>query len=310
MSRTLKIPLLIAFLLLLLVGGTLAERRHHFLERNWFEFGQSLRDRAPEDSLWLPGYRVVTQALVIEGVDSDLSALTYDPDRNLLLSLTNKNTHLIEMDLAGRVLRRIPMRGFGDPEALEYIGPGTFVVTEERNQRLYRIRIDDQTRVVEASEGVQLSLGLNPQSNEGFEGSAFDPAAGRLYIAKERDPLSILEIDGFTNMGAMAARPGLHVRSDPDRDAALFLGDLSSLVFDPRTGHLLALSDESRMLLELDAAGRPLSSLSLDAGRHGLTDSVPQAEGVTMDAEGNIYVISEPNLFYVFSREGNGTPGS
>ena len=36
----------------------------------------------------------------------------------------------------------------------------------------------------------------------------------------------------------------------PRRDARLFVRDLSSLQFDERTGHLLALSDESRLLLE------------------------------------------------------------
>ena len=97
------------------------------------------------------------------------------------------------------------------------------------------------------------------------------------------------------------------IRSRPIRDRAPTPGkqtdrNLSALAVDPRTGHLLALSDQSKLLLELDSAGKPVSSLSLFAGRHGLSRNVPQAEGVASDNAGNLYLISEPNLFYVFRK--------
>jgi uncharacterized protein YjiK len=37
-------------------------------------------------------------------------------------------------------------------------------------------------------------------------------------------------------------------------------------------------------------------------GRHGLQRSVPQAEGLASDEQGNLYLVSEPNLFYRFSK--------
>jgi uncharacterized protein YjiK len=64
----------------------------------------------------------------------------------------------------------------------------------------------------------------------------------------------------------------------------------------------LALSDESRLILELDVDGRPLSTLSLSKGRQGLQKTVPQAEGIAMDDDGTMYLVSEPNLFYVFKK--------
>ncbi|MFP3408274.1 SdiA-regulated domain-containing protein, partial [Pseudomonas sp. SIMBA_065] len=94
----------------------------------------------------------------------------------------------------------------------------------------------------------------------------------------------------------------VHVVQDRKRDARLFVRDLSSLQFDERSGHLLALSDESRLVLELDVEGRPLSTLSLRKGFQGLQATVPQAEGIAMDEAGTIYLVSEPNLFYVFKQ--------
>ncbi|MNZ92814.1 SdiA-regulated [compost metagenome] len=78
------------------------------------------------------------------------------------------------------------------------------------------------------------------------------------------------------------------------------------MAIDPRSGHTLLLSDESRLLVELDLEGRPRSFIGLFGGLHGLMRGIQQAEGVAMDAEGNIYVVGEPNRFYVFSRK----PGS
>jgi uncharacterized protein YjiK len=96
----------------------------------------------------------------------------------------------------------------------------------------------------------------------------------------------------------------VHVVDDQQRDAGLFVRDLSSLQFDERSGHLLALSDESRLVLELNVEGKPISSLSLLGGRNGLKRSVPQGEGIAMDNQGVLYLVSEPNLFYRFKKPG------
>ncbi|MOA64726.1 hypothetical protein D3C78_1908710 [compost metagenome] len=49
--------------------------------------------------------------------------------------------------------------------------------------------------------------------------------------------------------------------------------------------------------------GKVVSFRSLAGGFAGLQKGIPQAEGVTIDDEGHLYLISEPNLFYRFTRE-------
>ncbi|WP_395505264.1 SdiA-regulated domain-containing protein [Ectopseudomonas hydrolytica] len=301
MRRLLTInPWLYLLCFVLLVGAVLGQQ-YRLFERVWFsvqewQHGEQWR----EHSLWLGDYRVVIEAKPISGI-SDVSALTFDPDRRSLFSVTNKPAKVIELSLEGDLKRTIDLQGFGDPEAIEYVAPGTYVIADEREQRLVKVRIDDATRVLDAADFQQLSLGIGRNGNKGFEGLAYDAANQRLLVAKERDPVRIFEVLGFPHIDD--SRPlALQVNTDPKRDARLFVRDLSSLDFDAATGHLLALSDESRLVIELNAEGKPISTLSLLRGQHGLKRGVPQAEGVATDDEGTLYLISEPNLFYVFRK--------
>ena len=301
MRRLLKPRVLLpAVLLPLLVLLALAGQEWRLFERAWFSV-QEWRHAAEWQgrSLWLPDYRVTVEAQVIDGLSDDVSALTYDPDRRSLFTVTNQRAELIELSLAGNILRRMPLTGFGDAEAVEYISPGIYVISDERAQRLFKVHVDDNTRWLDAADSEQLSLGLGLNGNKGFEGLAYDSQGRRLFVAKERDPLRILEITGFPGD---EQRLNLQVTDDQRRDRGLFVRDLSSLQFDERSGHLLALSDESRLVIELDLDGRPISTLSLLRGMHGLKRSVPQAEGLAMDEQGTLYLVSEPNLFYVFAK--------
>jgi uncharacterized protein YjiK len=57
------------------------------------------------------------------------------------------------------------------------------------------------------------------------------------------------------------------------------------------------------MLLELDEHGNEVSFMTLLSGFNGLRQTIPRAEGVAMDENGTIYMVSEPNLFYTFKRQ-------
>ena len=289
----------LALLLALLAAG-FAAQHYRLFEHTWFKVNR-LWQLANPAAINLGEYRAVLQGQVIEGLEDDVSALTYDPLRKSLFTVTNKNAELVELSLDGRIVRRIALVGFGDAEAVEFIDANTYAIADEREQRLFKVRLDDNTQVLNAREAEQLTLGIHLRGNKGFEGLAYDSVGKRLFVAKERDPMLIYEVRGFPQDNPQMPS-AIHVVTNARRDARLFVRDLSSLQFDERSGHLLALSDESRLLLELDIDGRPISTLSLKKGRHGLKKTVPQAEGVAMDDEGTLYVVSEPNLFYVFKK--------
>ncbi|MBT1270037.1 SdiA-regulated domain-containing protein [Pseudomonas sp. VS38] len=292
-----------AFFILILIAlvacGVVAQQLRLF-ERAWFNW-QSWRNPAGEHSIGLGDYRVALEAKVIDGLNDDVSALTFDPVRNSLFTVTNKNAELVELSLDGKILRRIALVGFGDAEAVEYISDNTYVISDERQQRLIKVHVDDDTQFLDAADAEQMTLGVHLGGNKGFEGLAYDSVGKRLFVAKERDPMLIYEVHGFPHFKPEKTY-SVHVINNPKRDAGLFVRDLSSLQYDERSGHLLALSDESFLVLELDIDGRPLSSLSLLKGRHGLKQRVPQAEGIAMDNDGTLYMVSEPNLFYVFKK--------
>jgi uncharacterized protein YjiK len=296
-----KTVLLTVLAILVLALSFIVVREYRVIERVWFNW-HVYWQASDAQALGLDDYEVVIEARIIEGLEDNVSALSFDPDRNTLFTVTNKDPELVELSLEGRILRRIPLTGFGDAEAVEYISPGIYVISDEHSQRLIKVQVDDDTRFLDAADAEQLTLGINAGGNSGFEGLAYDNKGKRLFVAKERKPVQILEVRGFPNPDD-STPSALEVTSSKQRDAGLFVRDLSSLQFDEISGHLLALSDESRQILELDTMGRPVGNVSLSKGSMGLGKSVPQAEGIAMGADGTLYVVSEPNLFYSFRKK-------
>jgi len=293
-------PLILVLLMIVLIALIAIGQYLRLFERAWFNL-HTLWQPVSSEAIGLDQYRVTIEARPIDGLDDDVSALTYDPVRKSLFTVTNKNSELVELSLEGKILRRIALVGFGDPEAVEYISADTYVITDERQQRLIKIHLEADTTFLDAEDAEQMTLGVHMSGNKGFEGLAYDSVGKRLFVAKERDPMLIYEVHGFPHFKPDKTY-AVHVINNPKRDAGMFVRDLSSLQYDERSGHLLALSDESRLIIELDVDGRPLSTMSISGGRQGLQKTVPQAEGIAMDDDGTLYLVSEPNLFYVFKK--------
>ncbi|RMQ48405.1 SdiA-regulated [Pseudomonas cichorii] len=296
MRRPIRSALLFSLMIALAALLFFADREFRFVKRASFAWQMYWQPDSIK-TVGLDRYRVVIEGQVIEGLEDDVSALSFDPDRKTLFTVTNQKNEMVELSLDGHILRRIPLTGFGDSEAIEYISPGVYVISDERQQRLLKVKVDDTTRSLNAADAELLTVSVDVGRNKGFEGLAYDVKGQRLFIAKESEPVQIIEVRGFPQSNS-----NLGIIFDGKRDAGLFVRDLSSLYFDAPTGHLMAMSDESKKILELNDEGRPIASASLKKGQMGLSKSVPQAEGFTMDDEGTLYVVSEPNLFYKFRK--------
>ncbi|MHC5350355.1 SdiA-regulated domain-containing protein [Metapseudomonas furukawaii] len=248
------------------------------------------------DSIWLPGYQVVLQGKPLAGLEEDeTSDLAYNPVTGTLFTVTGKAPTLVEISRTGDVLRKIPLKGFSNPEGVAVLEGGHVAVTDERRRTLSIFELDPQTRELTAGSTPEFDLGFPDSGNKGFEGIAWDPAKGRLILGKERGPVALFSLGSDGNE---ALDDGLR----PLPSYGLGMRNLSALSVDPRTGHLLVLSAQSNLLLELDEQGEPVSFISLLGGMNGLEARIPRAEGVAMDERGDIYVVSEPNLFYVFRK--------
>jgi uncharacterized protein YjiK len=254
----------------------------------------------PVDGLNLKSYQVEIDGLPITGLEN-ASGLTFNTERNTLFTVLNKESQIIEVDVRGKVLRKIDVSGVDDMEGITHLSDNRYVIADERDNRLLEVTLDDDATQLDATHSKKLRLGINPSGNKNFEGVSWDDNNNRLLVAKERDPKYILSVTGFFNAPADVPLD-IQIKQVEAFDAAIrwSLRDLSSVTYHSETGHLLLLSDESRLIKEYDESGKAIGALALWRGFHGLKHHVPQAEGIAVGPDGRIYIMSEPNLLYVF----------
>jgi uncharacterized protein YjiK len=273
----------------------------------WFSLGYHLLTvrlanfDAKQPALNLKDYRATIDALPVDGIPDNASGLTFHPERKTLFTVINKPAQVAELTTSGKLLRTIPLRGVSDAEGITYQEGNFFIVADEGKHQMIRIEITDATTEIDASNLPRFGLRIDAGRNVGYEGVSWDGDNKRMFIVKEKDPLRIFEISGLWELletGALDLRINEWL---PESPSHMMLKDLSSLTYHEDTGHLFLLSDESRVLLEFDAAGNAVDMLVLRAGWHGLKKTIPQAEGVAIGSDRDIFILSEPNLFYRFA---------
>ncbi|PWE39081.1 SdiA-regulated domain-containing protein [Pseudomonas prosekii] len=249
-----------------------------------------------KESIWLPDYQAVIDGKALPGMEKDeASDLAYNPQTKTLFAVMGKNPFLVELNLQGDVLRKMPLVGWSNPEGLTVMANGLIAITDEREHLLSIVKIDADTRELQRDNFPKYDLGTSEDQNKAFEAVAWDSRNQQLLLGEERPPaLFTWKSDGSQTLSG-----------DKQKLASneLDIRNLSALAIDPRTGHTLVLSADSHLLLELDETGEQVSFMTLLGGFNGLKKTIPRAEGVTMDDAGTLYMVSEPNLFYRFEKQ-------
>jgi len=269
----------------------------HWDDRGLLWLSEHLQSPAQrEESTWLPAYHAVIDAKPLPGMEKDeASDVTYNPQTKTLFAVMGKNPFLAELTLQGDVLRKMPLIGWSNPEGVAYMENGLLAITDERKHTLTIVHVDANTRELNKADFPRYDLGPSKNQNKGFEAIVWDPRNQQLILGEERPPaLFTWKSDGSR---LLKGDKQIHTSNELD------LRNLSALAMDPRTGHLLVLSADSHLLLELDEKGDQVSFMTLLGGFNGLKDTIPRAEGVTVDEAGNLYMVSEPNLFYRFEKQ-------
>jgi uncharacterized protein YjiK len=196
---------------------------------------------------------------------------------------------------------------FYNPEGLAYVGGGKFAMAEERYRQVDLFTYAPNTTLGGAgTQTVKLGTTIG---NVGIEGISYDPSTngtnGLGFIAvKEITPEGVFQTSIDFAAGTASNGSPSTVNSVNLFDPALAnLGDfadvyalsnLPSLQGQPDFSHLLILSQESGKVVNIDRSGKIYSSLTILANP-GDKLSIPdmQHEGLTMDNNGILYIVSE-----------------
>lgn len=270
----------------------------HISDRDDFIYNKvhSFLCRNDDSAIQLDDY-ILESIREVACLNRNLSGITYSNTTQTLFAVSNSPAALYEIDKNGKCLRTIKLQQFNDPEGVVFIKENEFAVIEERRHKLSVINIEKNTTIINQSNIVKsITINMKDEDNKGFEGISYDPRNQSFYLVNEKRPMQLIRIEGI-----YSDTQGIKVDIMPNLiPKKLYMDDFSGLHFDFKTRQMLFISDESKLVSEVNLQGKMISFMELEKGFANLPDDIPQSEGITMDDKGNIYIVSEPNLFYKF----------
>ena len=247
-----------------------------------------------EESPRLDQYTLARGPVVIGGVSQNASGLTYHAKRDSLFVVLDAPQRIVELDLDGSLKRKINLNKFDDTEGITWLGKNRFAVAEEARGNIVIVELEPKDGGVSWKKAEKLRTDIKVNLTNGLEGIAYDPLAKHFFVAREKRSPAVFKIIPTKPEGNTP--PTSILMSLAGRG----LRDISGLHYDAKQERLLILSHESACIVEANKYGIETSRLLLRGGKSGLSRTIFKAEGVALDKHDTLYVISEPNLLYVF----------
>jgi uncharacterized protein YjiK len=235
---------------------------------------------------------------------SEASGVSYNRDTGTLFAIGDEGMELVELSKTGTKLSAMPfdqngvreVRALDDPEGVSYLGGGKFAISDERRNMAVVVTYDPTTTPNhDQLAATSYAFGAY-DGNTGLEGIAYDPISQSLWGIKETGPVRVYEMPHFPEVrggAAVTVRDPL-LRKRITRAGIIQLSDIYVMAesawfspTDPRRKDILLLSRDGRRIFEINRDGRVVGSRDLNfLGRSTI-------EGMTMDDDGNIYLVSE-----------------
>ncbi len=241
----------------------------------------------------------------------EASGVTYNKDTDTLFVIGDGSRSITQVTKTGQYIDSMTLATGGSPqgtsfydtEGVTYVGGGKFVVVEERYRQASLVTYAPGTTLAIGDSGVQtVKLGTTT-TNIGLEGVSFDPKTGGFIFAKEVTPQGIfqttIDFAGGTASNGSPSTVNSTNLFNPALVGVLDFADVFALSNIPSLApahldSLLILSQESGKIVQVDRAGNIMSSLTLVSDPGNPLNIVDQQhEGLTMDLNGFLYVVSE-----------------
>ena len=240
----------------------------------------------------------------------EASGVTYNWDTNTLFIVGDGTTSVTQVSLTGQFIDTMTLAQgssaqgteFYDSEGITYIGNGQFVMTEERDRQVVLFTYAAGTTLTRANaKTVQLGTFVN---NTGTEGLSYDPVTGGYIVLKEISPMGIFQTGIDFNAGTATNGSATTDNSVNLFDPALLgfsdvadvfaLSNLPALNGQLLYNNLLVLSQENAKVVNVDRNGTIYSTLTIVSDPGNPLDAANQQhEGMTMDPNGNLYIVNE-----------------
>lgn len=231
----------------------------------------------------------------------EASAVTYNWDTDTLFSIGDEGDEIVEFTKTGQKVSAMEFDpninggALNDPEGLNYLGGGKFLIGEERRATAVYITYDPSVKPTYTDlEPVSYWFGF-ANANLGLEGVAYDPLTDSVWGVREIGPAEIRQIPNFTAVRA-GQPPAVRFPIERNRVTRICnqLSDIYIMAHSsyfpeghPRRENILLLSRGDKKVLEITRAGKLVGVLDFSL-LHKET-----VEGITMDKEGKIYLVSE-----------------